>query len=170
MNKPFLRKQLSILLRDAALIVALAMLVGMAVNIRLLWNVWSGEIPGSAVLNEPGSENEPLPMPISLAELSDLSADEVLLLDARHVDLYLQGHLPAARSLPWGEIESRLDDFRREVPLHNTLVVYCSGYGCEDSFLLAQRLMAAGYEDVRVFEGGMPEWRDAGLPVEKGQP
>jgi 3-mercaptopyruvate sulfurtransferase SseA len=29
-------------------------------------------------------------------------------------------------------------------------------------------LLRAGYRDVRVFEGGLPQWRDAGLPVEAG--
>jgi 3-mercaptopyruvate sulfurtransferase SseA len=27
------------------------------------------------------------------------------------------------------------------------------------------RLIETGYRDVRVFEGGYPEWRDAGLAV-----
>ena len=48
------------------------------------------------------------------------------------------------------------------------LVVYCSGYGCPDSFDLAMRLLAAGYRDVLVFEGGFPAWQDAGLPVMTG--
>ena len=158
------------LLRDAVLIVLLASLVGVVINGPLLWRTWSGQIPGAAVSSGPLPASELLPMPISLAELRSLSADEVLLLDARSSDLYLQGHLPAARSLPWGEIETLLQAFRNEVPADRSLVAYCSGYGCEDSFMLAQRLMAAGYEDVRVFEGGLPEWQDAGLPVEEGQP
>jgi rhodanese-related sulfurtransferase len=49
------------------------------------------------------------------------------------------------------------------------LVIYCNGYGCPDSFDLGLRLIEAGYRDVRVFEGGLPEWRDAGLPVIEGE-
>jgi 3-mercaptopyruvate sulfurtransferase SseA len=49
------------------------------------------------------------------------------------------------------------------------LVLYCSGYGCPDSFDLGIILLAEGYRDVRVFEGGFPEWADAGLPVERGE-
>jgi rhodanese-related sulfurtransferase len=44
-------------------------------------------------------------------------------------------------------------------------VTYCSGFGCPDSFDLGMRLIETGYRDVRVFEGGYPEWRDAGLAV-----
>lgn len=155
------------LLRDAALIVLLATVAGAAINGRLLWQVWSGR---TVISSESLPVGELLPMPVSLPELKSLPAGEVLLLDARGRDLYLQGHLPAARNLPWGEIETLLEAFRNEVPVDRSLVIYCSGYGCEDSFLLAQRLMAEGYADVRVFEGGLPEWQDAGLPVEEGQP
>ncbi len=54
---------------------------------------------------------------------------------------------------------------RREQPL----VVYCSGYDCHDSRDLATRLLAAGYRTVYVFEGGYPEWRDAGYPTREGK-
>jgi rhodanese-related sulfurtransferase len=158
------------LLRDAVLIVVLATLLGVLVNFRLLRQVWSGQPPVSAVPAATPSDDEFLPMPVALAELREMPAGAVLFLDARNVDLYRQGHLPGALSLPLEDVDSRLESFRREVPIDRALVAYCSGYGCEDSFRLAQRLMAAGYADVRVFEGGVPEWQDAGLPVEAGQP
>lgn len=158
------------LLRDAALIVLLAGLAGLVVNGRFLRKVWSGRPPAAAVSSDAAGTDELLPMPVSLEELQSMSAGAVMLLDARNHDLYLQGHLPTAYNLPWGEIEARLGSFLKEVPLDRALITYCSGYGCEDSFHLAQRLMAAGYEDVRVFEGGLPEWRDAGMPVEKRLP
>lgn len=168
MNNPS-RENLAQWLRDAALIVATGVLVGVAVNGRLLWHVWFGQPPVAASARSL-PDQELLPMPIALGELRELDVDTVLLIDARNVDLYLQGRLPGARSLPWGEINARLEAFLGEQPFDRPLVAYCSGYSCEDSFLLAQRLMAAGYRDVRVYEGGLPEWQDAGLPVEKGQP
>lgn len=158
------------LLRDAALIVLLASLAGAAVNGRLLRQVWSGQAPAFAGDTDGAPGAELLPMPVSLEELRSMSAGQALLLDARSRDLYLQGHLPGARSLPWGEIDTLLEEFRSQVPLDRPLIAYCSGYSCEDSFHLAQRLMATGYADVRVYEGGLPEWRDAGLPVEEEQP
>ena len=170
MNNLLAGAELLKLLRDVVLIVLLATLAGAAINGRLLRQIWSGQVAGAVVSSGSLPASELLPMPVSLAELRSLSAGEVLLLDARSRDLYLQGHLPTARSLPWGEIDTLLEAFRNEVPADKSLIAYCSGYGCEDSFYLAQRLMAAGYEDVRVFEGGVPEWQDAGLPVEEGQP
>lgn len=168
MSRCSCRYVLPALLRDALLIVILAALVGAAVNGRLLRRIWSERAP--VVVADPGPGVDLLPMPASLEELRTLQQDAVLLIDARAAELYRQGHLPVAYSLPWGEIETRLEAFQAEVPVERALITYCSGYGCEDSFLLAQHLMAAGYEDVRVYEGGLPEWRDAGLPVEEGHP
>ena len=36
--------------------------------------------------------------------------------------------------------------------------------------LLAILLLAEGYQDVSIFEGGYPQWRDADKPVETGRP
>ncbi|NIQ96508.1 MAG: rhodanese-like domain-containing protein, partial [Desulfuromonadales bacterium] len=90
-----------------------------------------------------------------------------ILVDARLPEFYAEGHLPGAVSLPFAEAESRLAAFREQYP-GQSLIVYCSGYGCSDSFDLAVLLLANGYHDVMVYEGGYPEWRDAGLEVEKG--
>ena len=92
------------------------------------------------------------------------------MIDARADEIYAEGHLPKAISLPLGEVDDLLKAFKRNVAREATLIIYCSGFGCPDSFDLGMRLIEEGYEDVRVYEGGFPEWRDAGLPVEKGAP
>jgi rhodanese-related sulfurtransferase len=112
--------------------------------------------------------NAVLPQPVLLAEVRELAATGALLVDARDAALYADGHLPAAVSLPLAEVDAVLESFRQQVAAARTLILYCNGYGCQDSFDLALRLMNEGYRDVRVFEGGFPEWRDAGLPVAKG--
>ena len=111
-----------------------------------------------------------LPLPIELEEVRELLDEGALPVDARSREAYLEGHLPGARALPRSTDDELLETFRQEIPLDRTLIVYCSGYGCTDSFVVAENLSSMGYEDVRVFEGGLPEWTDAGLPVEKGQP
>jgi rhodanese-related sulfurtransferase len=110
-----------------------------------------------------------LPLPVELEEVRELLGGNALLIDARTRDAYLEGHLPGARSLPRGANDEQLEIFHRQVPPDRPLIIYCSGYGCPDSFVLAERLLADGYRDVRVYEGGLPEWADAGLPVERGQ-
>jgi rhodanese-related sulfurtransferase len=151
---------------EAALIAVLGIVVGLASNQRLIRDAFAGRLtaPQSAAARSAAT----LPQPVLLAEVRELLAAGALPIDAREADLHAAGHLPGALSVPFGTAEARLDELRRQVAADRTLVLYCSGYGCPDSFDLGLLLMAAGYLDVRVFEGGFPEWRDAGLPVEAG--
>ncbi len=103
-------------------------------------------------------------------EVQQVLAEGAMLIDARSPELYLDGHIAGAVSLPLLEIDSVLPAFLGQVPKDRVMITYCSGFGCPDSFDLGLLLLENGYRDVRVFEGGYPEWRDAGLPVtEQGQ-
>ncbi|APG28726.1 hypothetical protein A7E78_13325 [Syntrophotalea acetylenivorans] len=157
-------------LRRAFLIALLAAVVGLAVNSQLLWRVFSGQTLNTVPSAVDESVETILPLPVELAEVRELQASTTLFIDARSREAFAEGHLPGARSLPWGEEVAGVGVLQAEVPLETPLIVYCSGYDCTDSFELAERLIAAGYHQVRVFEGGFPEWRDAGLPVEGAQP
>lgn len=94
---------------------------------------------------------------------------EAVIVDARSPETFAKGHIRGARSLPVGEAERRLPELSRQVPKDAMLVVYCNGFGCHDSMELGKKLQQAGYEQVFVYEGGYPEWRDAGYPTEGGQ-
>jgi len=155
------------ILLEAAVIVLLGVVLGLSFNGRLLMNVFSGRLPQIQVESGPRSL---YPLPADLAEVRELMAAGAVLIDARAVELYADGHLPGARSLPLGEMEEQLEAFRQAVPTDVVIITYCNGYGCPDSFDQGVRLLAEGWRDVRVFEGGYPEWRDAGLPVEGGAP
>jgi polyisoprenoid-binding protein YceI len=53
-----------------------------------------------------------------------------------------------------------------------TIVVYGAGGGSHDAATAADKLTRLGYAEVRVLEGGLPAWREAGLPLhgEPGEP
>jgi rhodanese-related sulfurtransferase len=146
----------------------LGLLAGLAINHRLVLDAFAGRLVAPAPIAAPATAA--VPQPVLLAEVRELLAAGALSVDARDGALYDDGHLPGAVSLPLGEAEARLESFRQRVAVEQTLVLYCNGYGCPDSFDLALQLIAAGYRDVRIFEGGFPEWQDAGLPVVKGAP
>jgi rhodanese-related sulfurtransferase len=118
-------------------------------------------------LRQAAEESVPttLPMPALLDEVQQVVNSGGVLVDARSPELYAAGHIDGAMSLPMVEIEAVLPDFLGHVSKDQALITYCSGFGCPDSFDLGVRLIEAGYQNVRVFEGGYPEWRDAGLPV-----
>lgn len=154
------------ILLEAVLLAALGASIGLAVNHRLVSDAFAGRIAApAAAATTPVAQ---APQPVLLAEVRKLASAGAVLVDARDGALYADGHLSGARSLPLGEVDAWLPAFRQQTDAGKILVVYCNGYGCPDSFDLGVRLMQAGYHDVRVFEGGLPEWRDAGLPVEKG--
>lgn len=157
-------------LQMALLIAGLASAVGLAVNSRLLWRVLAGRTLSEMSATVSAPSEAALPLPVELDEVRGLQGDAALLIDARSREAFAEGHLPGARSLPRGEFEQLAAALQAEVPFTTPLIVYCSGYDCNDSFLLAEQLIAAGYRQVRVYEGGFPEWRDAGMPVEGAQP
>jgi rhodanese-related sulfurtransferase/DNA-binding transcriptional ArsR family regulator len=85
----------------------------------------------------------------------------VTVLDVRPAEEYAAGHLPGAINIPLAELEARLEclDSRKEV------IAYCRGPHCVLAFDAVARLRAQG-RLARRLEGGFPEWRHAGLPVE----
>jgi len=81
-----------------------------------------------------------------------------LILDARTLAEYDQGHLPGAMSLPYSDFE---DSFIALAPLlspTDPLVVYCSSRTCDDALLLAQRLQEVGFENLSLYVDGWEGW------------
>ena len=109
------------------------------------------------------------PLKIEIAALKKLyDAGAVLIMDARETDAYVAGHLAGAISLPYNDA---LDDPNRAKRLDSggrAIVVYCDGGACTLSMDLASLLVSSGKRRVLVYEGGYPEWREAGYPVASG--
>ncbi|MEX2455444.1 MAG: metalloregulator ArsR/SmtB family transcription factor [Rhodospirillaceae bacterium] len=104
--------------------------------------------------------------PVSREELLVRMRDGfVTVLDVRPPDEYGTGHLPGAVNTPLGELEQRLSDLDPE----QEIVAYCRGPWCVLSFEAVAVLRARGFK-VRRLEDGLPEWRAAGLAVERGAP
>jgi thiosulfate/3-mercaptopyruvate sulfurtransferase len=119
---------------------------------------------------------------ITAGELRDLLDDAgTTIVDVRPLAAYngwrlraeaRGGHIPGAVALParWltsvdgPEIERELDQ-KRIVP-GRSIVIY--GNGVDDARVLADRLVAAGHDAVRVLDGGWAAWADdPTLPVER---
>ncbi len=150
---------------EACVLIAFGALFGLTLNYQLVIDAFSGQLaaPQRQVTQE--SVSVALPMPALIDEVQQVMASGGLIVDARSPELYALGYIEGAVSLPMVEIDAELPAFLARVAKNQTIIAYCSGFGCPDSFDLGVRLIEAGYLDVRVFEGGYPEWRDAGLPV-----
>lgn len=158
------------ILLEACILIAFGCLVGLSLHYQLVFDAFEGRLTAPQRPVENDTPVQALPMPVLLEEIPELLAAGALLVDARAPELYSAGHLPDAVSLPMVEVDAVFNDFQERVPVERTVIVYCSGFGCPDSFDLGLHLIAAGYRDVRVFEGGFPEWQDSGRPVSGGTP
>ncbi len=99
------------------------------------------------------------------ALLRRLRAGEVVVLDVRPEEEFAAGHVPGAVNIPL----ERLEESLASLPQGREVVAYCRGPHCLLAFEAVERLRAAG-RVARRLEGGMPEWRLAGLPVAKETP
>jgi rhodanese-related sulfurtransferase len=78
-------------------------------------------------------------------------------LDAREPKLYLEGHIPGARNVPFEQV-AKYGDTLKTVPKTDLLVLYCDGGDCHLSHDLAEYLLANGWQRVAVYVGGWAEW------------
>jgi len=88
---------------------------------------------------------------MAVREMQDEGADFVLL-DVRSPGEYEQVRLPGATLIPLGALRGRLD----ELPRDKTIVAFCkiSLRGYEAAIILKH----AGFDDVRVMDGGVAMW------------
>ena len=86
----------------------------------------------------------------------------VVVLDVRPPEEYSAGHLPGAVNIPIHELEKRL----KELPKRKEVIAYCRGPYCLMSYDAVSLLRKKGVK-ARRLEAGLPEWRAAGLPVER---
>lgn len=81
-----------------------------------------------------------------------------VLIDARPEKKYIIGHIPTAILIPQADMEANLHKLG-DIEKSREIIVYCCGYNCTKSSGLAVRLVAMGYANLKVYAGGMPEWR-----------
>ncbi len=101
----------------------------------------------------------------------DPNAPLVFFFDAREVDHYLKGHIPAAYNVtPQSFFDNTLPAEIDEWPKDSVIVVYCDGGNCDASHLVETRLkQQKQFTRVCVIEAGYPGWQELGLPTEQGR-
>ena len=100
---------------------------------------------------------------VSREELATrLDADQVVVLDVRPPQEFAAGHIPGALPVD----PERLYETVRTVPRDAEVVAYCRGEYCAYACEAIRALEADGVTASRL-EEGFPEWRLAGLPVER---
>jgi rhodanese-related sulfurtransferase len=141
----------------AALIVVTGSLLGLA------WNAWSGrgfDLRANALV-KPGDEV------VSAAEARARLDKGALFLDARPRAFYEMEHIPGALALPEDDFDASFQKIEPQLRSSLDVIVYCSGYGCEASHIVARKLKERGVPAAILHEG-WPAWIDAGYPRKEG--
>lgn len=77
-------------------------------------------------------------------------------IDARDKGQFDKGHIPGAVNIEWRQVLAK----RNEIPKDKPVLIYCNQGTLSAQAGLALRL--AGYENVRILQGGMSEWKAKG--------
>lgn len=84
--------------------------------------------------------------------------DRFLLVDARPLGRYQEGHIPGAIHLPPGEVAANID----KLPRDREIIFYCGGLRCPLSAQAAKIATEHGLTNVKVYYEGDPAWKAAG--------
>lgn len=87
--------------------------------------------------------------------------ERVQLLNVLEPEHYGEGIIRGSRKIPLSQLDRRV----QELDKSQEVIVYCSSYDCPVSKQAAEKLAEKGF-DVKAYEGGVREWRQAGLPMD----
>ena len=88
-----------------------------------------------------------------------------LFLDARPRDFWKMNRIPGALSLPEDDFDRAFAELEGQLRRASGIVVYCSGFGCDASHIVARKLRERGFI-AAILNEGIPAWQDAGLPMD----
>ncbi len=92
--------------------------------------------------------------------------DRLLLIDPRPPSAFAAGHIPGARNIQTPEMPLDQTALDPAIARHSHLIVYGDDPGSAAASGMTKRLLRLGYEGVRLFAGGLSEWRAKGHPVD----
>lgn len=95
-----------------------------------------------------------------------MDGGDVTVVETLGPQYYEDGHLPGAINIPHTEVAELAGDLLPDKDA--TIVTYCSNVDCQNSQVAAAQLQAMGYTNVRKYAEGKQDWREAGLPLERG--
>jgi molybdopterin/thiamine biosynthesis adenylyltransferase/rhodanese-related sulfurtransferase len=118
---------------------------------------------GAEVIRQIKSQVEELDPSEVKAEVATANGDGPVLIDVRESTEWDAGHIPGAKHVPRGYLESRIEGVIGDRARH--VVLYCASG--QRSALAAHTLKdLLGYEHVSSMTGGITLWKDRGYDVE----
>lgn len=102
---------------------------------------------------------------VDAAQAKKLFDQEALFIDLRKENMWNSGRIPGA---VWLDMKTAFNQEALEAAAKKDEVVvfYCSGVRCPRSAKACEKALEWGYTKVNYFRGGLPEWKNAGYPIE----
>ena len=97
------------------------------------------------------------------SEVNELIGEGVAIIDVRGTEEFATGHLPGAKSIPRGHLESRIENAAPDRSAE--VILYCAS-GSRSAYAARTLQDDLGYEHVRSMTGGIALWKDRGYEVE----
>jgi rhodanese-related sulfurtransferase len=114
---------------------------------------------------------------VDAAAVRQLMQQGAVYVDTRTEAEFKAGRVPQSRWVPYVEksaketdYDGKLDTFDlAKLPADKAtpIILACNGAECWKSYKSSHAAVKAGYTNVHWFRGGLPEWRAAGLPLQK---
>ena len=107
---------------------------------------------------------------IDFQKMSEIYTQKgVMVLDARPRVFYEYERIPGSKSMPVDEADSLLPTFMKSLPSSITIITYCDSSSCPASKKLSRKILESGHNQVIVYVGGMLEWTQRKMPVERDE-
>ncbi len=124
----------------------------------------------AAIAVQPLSSSAPQSIVITAEELNKMMADgaDFILIDARYEQMFKDGHIPGAISIPADKVNAESLAEHTE-DMNRKLIFYCADTTCPASRIGAAKAIGAGYKYVYEFPGGIAEWKEHKYSITKAQ-
>ena len=106
----------------------------------------------------------PIIREISIDIAKELFDQNMLFVDARSEEYYIEGHIPKA--VCNDNLDLLITKMEQHISIDDGFIVYCSDDDCGSSEELAYLLQEQGFSNIYLFKGGWKQWVDNNLPIE----
>lgn len=96
-----------------------------------------------------------------------LENNSALIVDARPFKKYQQETILGSISIPDTELNKLIGRF--PVNKDEKIIVFCGGFNCAKSHIIANKLISLDYKNVSVYAAGLPGWKEANLATTKSE-
>lgn len=115
---------------------------------------------------------------VTAEQVRKMMSEGVPLFDVRPVTHYREGHIPGARHVPYQLNSPKEPDYDDGVDRFDLgklprekgapMIFQCNGAECWYSYKAARYMVQRGFTKIYWFRTGLPAWKAAGYPVQRG--